>query len=145
METGLPRDREDRKLAHRLILQFSSVRGYENVIVAHRFVIDETFRSDEPTEFRGRYRLGLEKALSGRVIDPKEFYAKFNNEYLAILADRTMDYEIRGSLALGYNAKDDNKIELGLEYRINEFNQDVNAQQYWVTVGLYLSIYRCVS
>jgi hypothetical protein len=131
---------EDGKFAHRFIQQFNHVKKYETIRMAHRVVLDETFRTDEPTEVRLRYRLGLEKALSGRVVDPKEFYAKFNNEYLGILADKETDLEIRASLALGYNASDENKIELGVEYRINEFNQPVRAQQYWLTMGWFLSI-----
>ena len=131
---------EDHELAHRFIQQFSYVRNLEMITMAHRIVTDETFRKSEPASFRLRYRLGIEKALNGRQIDPKEMYLKFNNEYLGILSDRSADLEIRGLLALGYNATDDRKFELGVEYRVNEFNQPVRAQQFWVTVGLFLSI-----
>ena len=131
---------EDGKLAHRLIQQFNYVRNLEMITVAHRFVTDETFRKSEPASYRLRYRLGMEKALNGRQIDPKEMYLKFNNEYLGIWADRSADLEIRGLLSLGYNATDDHKFELGVEYRVNEFNQPVKAQQFWVTVGVFLSI-----
>ena len=131
---------EDGELAHRLIQQFNYVRNLEMITVAHRFVTDETFRKSEPASYRLRYRLGMEKALNGRQIDPKEMYLKFNNEYLGIWADRSADLEIRGLLSLGYNATDDHKFELGVEYRVNEFNQPVKAQQFWVTVGVFLSI-----
>ncbi|HTE24206.1 DUF2490 domain-containing protein [Flavitalea sp.] len=131
---------EDGQFIHRFIQQFNSVRKFEILTLAHRVVLDETLRTDEPTEIRLRYRLGLEKALNGRTIDPKEFYAKFNNEYLGIWSSANTDLEIRASGAMGYNARDNSKIELGLEYRVNEFYTAAKAQQFWVTVAWYLSI-----
>ena len=131
---------EDGELAHRFIQQFNNVRNLEMITIAHRIVTDETFRKSEPASYRLRYRLGMEKALNGMQIDPKEMYLKFNNEYLGIWSDRSADLEIRGLLALGYNATDDHKFELGVEYRVNEFNQPVKAQQFWVTIGVFLSI-----
>lgn len=131
---------EDKQFAHRFIQQFNNVTNREYVRVAHRIVTDETFRKDSAVQLRLRYRLGLEKALNGINIDPKEFYAKLNNEYLGIYEDKSADLEIRGLLALGYNATDNNRIELGFEYRVNEFNKSVQAQQYWMTIGWFISI-----
>ncbi|RYY31316.1 MAG: DUF2490 domain-containing protein [Chitinophagaceae bacterium] len=131
---------EDGKLAHRLIQQFNHVRKLDVVRLAHRVVADQTFRSDEANEYRLRYRLSAEVPFNGFQIDPKEFYGKASNEYLGIWSDQSPDLEIRGSVVAGYNASDDNKIELGLEYRVNEFNKNVNAQQFWVTIVWYLSI-----
>jgi hypothetical protein len=131
---------EDGQFTHRLIQQFSSVKELEVFIIAHRVVLDETFSDGSPPEFRLRYRFGGETPLSGRQIDPKEFYGKVNNEYLGLWSDKEADLEIRASLALGYNATDDNKIELGLEYRVNGFSQVVRSQQIWLTIGWFLSI-----
>ncbi|RYY29263.1 MAG: DUF2490 domain-containing protein [Chitinophagaceae bacterium] len=131
---------EDGRFTHRLIQQFNSVRKLEVVTLAHRVVLDESFRSDDPVEIRLRYRLGLEKALNGRSIDPKEFYLKLNNEYLGIFSRENSDLEIRASGAIGYNARDNNKVELGLEYRINEFYTAAKAQQYWLTISWFMSI-----
>lgn len=131
---------EDNALTHRLIQQFNHVRKYESVSLAHRIVTDETFTNADPFSFRLRYRLGIEKPLNGRQIDPREFYAKINNEYLAILSGGRADAEIRGLFAIGYNATDNNKVELGLEYRVNEFNEKVRAQQFWLTIGWFISM-----
>ncbi len=131
---------EDGKLAHRFIQQFNHVRQLDAARLAHRVVTDQTFRSDEAAEYRLRYRLSAEKPFNGFQIDPKEFYGKLSNEYLGIWSDESPDLEIRASVAGGYNASDDNKIELGFEYRINEFNKSINAQQFWVTIAWYLSI-----
>ena len=130
---------EDRKFIHRLIQQFNNVRRFESISVAQRIVTDETFGAGDPFNFRLRYRLSIEKPLNGLQIDPREFYAKFNNEYLGILSGGTTDLEIRALVALGYNATDENKIELGAEYRINEFNESVRAQQFWLTIGWFIS------
>jgi len=131
---------EDNALTHRLIQQFNNVRSYESISLAHRIVTDETFASADPFSFRLRYRLGIEKPLNGRQIDPREFYAKINNEYLGILSGGRADAEIRGSLAIGYNATDNNKLEFGVEYRVNEFNETVRAQQFWLTIGWFISM-----
>ncbi|WP_170139433.1 DUF2490 domain-containing protein [Larkinella arboricola] len=131
---------EDREFTHRLIQQFNYVNALDMIILAHRVVTDETFQPGKPAEVRLRYRLGMEKALNGRQIDPKEMYVKFNNEYLGIWSNATTDLEIRAALALGYNSADTNKIELGLEYRVNEFNQSEKAHQLWATIGLFVSI-----
>jgi hypothetical protein len=131
---------EEGKFAHRLIQQFNSVRKLDLFSLAHRIVLDETFRRNEPTEIRARYRIGIEKPLNGRSVDPREFYLKLNNEYLGIFTKDQADLEIRGSAAAGYNATDDNKIELGLEYRVNEFYTAAKAQQFWVTLSWFLSV-----
>ena len=131
---------EDKQFAHRFIQQFNNVTNKEYFRLAHRIVTDETFRKGSAAQVRLRYRLGLEKALNGVNIDPKEFYAKFNNEYLGIYEDKSADLEIRALLALGYNATDNNRVEVGFEYRVNEFNKPVQAQQYWMTIAWFISI-----
>ncbi|CAG5072800.1 hypothetical protein DYBT9623_04340 [Dyadobacter sp. CECT 9623] len=132
--------REGSEFTHRLIQQFSNVKNFEVISLAHRIVTDETFSPAEPVEFRARYRLGIEMPLNGRQIDPREFYSKVNNEYLGLWSDGEADLEIRGLLALGYNATDSNKIELGFEYRVNEFDNPAKAQQFWLTIGWFVSI-----
>ncbi|MCF0040438.1 DUF2490 domain-containing protein [Dyadobacter fanqingshengii] len=131
---------EDGRFTHRFIQQFNHVKNLEVLSVAHRIVADETFSADNSPEFRLRYRLGLEMPLNGQQIDPKEFYGKINNEYLGIFSNSDPDLEIRGLAAIGYNASDNNKIELGLEYRVNEFNTQTKAQQFWLTIAWFVSI-----
>jgi uncharacterized protein (DUF736 family) len=131
---------EGNSFTHRFIQQFNNVRNLSVLSVAHRIVADETFSRDNSPEFRIRYRLGLEMPLNGQQIDPGEFYGKVSNEYLGIFSNLDPDLEIRGQMALGYNASNSNKVELGLEYRVNEFNAPVKANQYWLTLAWYLSI-----
>ncbi len=131
---------EEGRFMHRFSQQFSSVNMLDVLNIAHRVLADETFSPVDPAEFRLRYRLGMELPLNGQKIDPKEFYGKFNNEYLGIFSDSNPDLEIRGLLSLGYNAADDNKLEFGVEYRVNGFNEPVNAQQFWLTVAWFVSI-----
>jgi hypothetical protein len=131
---------EGNSFTHRFIQQFNNVRKMAVLSVAHRIVADETFSRVNSPQFRLRYRLGLEMPLNGQQIDPGEFYGKVNNEYLGIFSNTDPDLEIRGLMALGYNASDHNKVELGLEYRVNEFNAPVKANQFWLTIAWYLSI-----
>ena len=130
----------DSAFTHRLIQQFSHVSTLEVISLAHRIVTDQTFSTKEAPEFRARYRLGLEMPFEGQKVDRGEFYGKVNNEYLGIWSDHEADLEIRGLFSLGYNATDDNKIELGVEYRVNEFDSPAKAQQFWLTIGWFVSI-----
>jgi hypothetical protein len=131
---------EDKIYSHRLIQQFNNVRSLDWLSMAHRIVTDETFSSDAPAEFRVRYRLGLEKPLNGLHLDPDEFYAKVNNEYLGMWSDGKADMEIRALLTIGYNTSSENKVELGMEYRVNEFAKETKAQQFWINLGWFFSI-----
>ncbi|MET0298393.1 MAG: hypothetical protein ABW036_01485, partial [Flavitalea sp.] len=68
------------------------------------------------------------------------FYFKFNNEYLGIWTEENTDLEIRAAAFIGYNASDDSKFEIGPEYRINEFYTGIKSQQFWLSMGWYLTI-----
>ncbi|RZK45068.1 MAG: DUF2490 domain-containing protein [Pedobacter sp.] len=130
---------EDGDLTHRFIQQFNNVHTLDVLNVAHRIVLDETITKSEPLQVRLRYRLGLERALNGQSVDPREFYLKINNEYLGIWTRENTDLEIRAAAMIGYNATDNNKIELGPEYRINEFYTGTKSQQFWLSIGWYVS------
>jgi hypothetical protein len=131
---------EDDKYLHRLVQQFNNVRNFERLSLAHRIVLDETFSKDEPFGLRANYRIGIQKPLKGQHIDPKELYAKIHNDYLATWSDRKSDFEIGGVFALGYNTTNQDKIELGLEYRTDAFNRAVKEQQLWLTLAWFVSL-----
>ncbi len=112
-------------------VQVSSMR------LAHRFAADQTFGGGDPTEWRLRYRLGTELPLNGQEADPKELYLKINNEYLGSWQGNDSDLEIRLVPVLGYLFTDKNKLEFGLDYRIDSFLANEARQRFWGVLAWY--------
>ncbi len=131
---------EDGQVIHRLIQQYSVVSGSGALRSGHRFAADQTFRPNEPPEYRLRYRFSVEIPLQGQNVDPGELYAKLNNEYLGILQDAAFDLETRAVGVLGINFNDRNKLELGLDYRANEFLDGPARHQFWFYWGWFVGV-----
>lgn len=125
-------------IVHRFIQQYAIIQRLRAVRIAHRIRTDETF-SREDVRFRFRYRISVEKPLNGLVIDPREFYLKFNNEYLPTLAAGDFDMEIRALATIGYNFSDDMKLETGLDYRAEQIISPDTEHQCWLALGWYYS------
>lgn len=130
----------DEGIRNRTIQQFSFIKRYTGFILAHRLSADQTFQRDDYTEFRFRYRLSAELPLSGQSLDPKEFFLKLNNEYLNSFYAANYDLEIRGAAFLGYVLSPENKVELGLEYRIDSFVNSKPGSRFWIAINFYQSI-----
>jgi hypothetical protein len=130
----------DRKPLHRFLQQFNLVHRIERFRMGHRFAFDQTIGDDFPFDFRSRYRISIEMALSGLKVDPREFYLQLRNEYLWSYQSEQSDLEIRISPLLGYAINKMNKIEFGIDYRINEFVLSKSDHDFWITFIWYTSI-----
>jgi len=128
------------ELIHRGIQQFIITKAYSGFKLSHRIATDQTFTSSEATEYRFRYRLSSAISLNGQSVDPKEFYLKINNEYLNSFENKDYDLEIRLVPMLGYQFSNTNKLEFGLDYRINAFLKGNTRHRFWLGVNWYLSI-----
>lgn len=115
--------REAGSYIHRFIQQFSLTQKLYGSRLSHRIRTDQTFESGEPIQLRLRYRLSWEKPLSGLQVDTKEFYLKLNNEYFGLLQGGKGDVEVRFLTNLGYSIGDNNKIEAGIDYRLEKIIQ----------------------
>lgn len=125
-------------VSYRTIQQFIFLTKIENLRVAHRVAADQTFSSNESTEFRLRYRLSGEIPLSGLKVDVKEFYLKLNTEALNSIQDNEYDLELRIVPNIGYVINNQNKIELGLDNRFVSFIDNRTGFTSWVTINWYL-------
>ncbi len=125
---------------HRAFQQLSIVRRYTFFRLSHRFSSDQTFQKDQNTEYRLRYRISSEIPLAGRSVDPGEFFLKINNEYLNSIEGKEYDLEIRGATFIGYAITPSNKLELGLDYRIDSFLDGLPRNRFWVGVNFYQSL-----
>ncbi|MBR9921263.1 MAG: DUF2490 domain-containing protein [Bacteroidetes bacterium] len=127
------------KILHRSIQQFSVVQRLSGLKLAHRFSTDQTWAKEEKPVYRFRYRLASEFPLNGQKTDPREFYIKLSNEYLYISSFAFDDFEIRLSPILGYALTNNNKLEVGLDYRIDSFRLTYNRSSFWTRVSWYVS------
>ena len=119
---------------------YSIVRKYDLFRLGHRISTEQTIRNNNPVQFRLRYRIGVEKALNGKDVDPEEFYLKLNNEYLFAAESRETDLEIRLMPALGYAFNDNNKFEFGIDYRVNKIKSGNSRNQFWLYMGWFISM-----
>lgn len=119
-------------IKQRLIQQLSIDNTYGNLNLEHRFRFDETFQKDEAIEYRFRYRIGFEKPLNTK---SKKTYVFLNNEYLQSLQDKKFEMELRLLPGVGYKLNDNNKLEAGIDFRVENLFKDSHKQIYL----LYLS------
>lgn len=131
--------RTDGVFIHRIIQQFTIKQKLYSSRLTHRIRTDQTIEENEALQLRLRYRISWEKPLSGLKVDPKEFYLKFNNEYLGMLQDKKGDLEIRGLANLGYNISDANKIESGIDYRVENLIQKTPVHKVFLNIAFYHS------
>jgi hypothetical protein len=127
-------------LTHRAIQQFTVVQRMEGFRLAHRVVTDQTFAEVESPVLRLRYRLSSEIPLNGESVDPGEFYLKINTEVLNNWQSSDYDLELRLVPVLGYDITDGNKIEAGLDYRVNDFLDGGSRNSFWLGINWFIEI-----
>lgn len=125
-------------VSHRAIQQYTLVTSYNAFRLAQRISTDQTFSNEEAAEFRLRYRLSFDVPLNGQEVDDREFYLKINNEYLNSLQGGTYGLEVRLVPSLGYAFSDNNKIELGVDYRLSDFLNGPSENTFWLPLTWYL-------
>jgi hypothetical protein len=131
---------EDEGISNRAFQQFTLLNPDSYLRFAQRFSADQTFQRGEYTEFRFRYRWSAEMPTSGRSLDPREFFLKFTNEYLNSFQGEAYGLEIRISGFLGYVITPKNKLELGIDYRVDSFVRQVAEKNVWIGLNFYQSI-----
>lgn len=128
----------DDVIFHRLIQQYGTVRKLNKSRISHRIASDQTFSSGTDPIFRLRYRAVWEIPLSGDKINWKELYFKLGGEILGILQNSSTDMEIRILPAVGYELNSNNKLEMGLDYRMSKL-LDANTveNKLWASLTWY--------
>lgn len=128
------------QIIHRFIQQFIIKKKYESFRLAHRFSTDQTFEKEKDIKYRLRYRISSFIPTNGQSVDPKELYFKINHEYLNDWQSDDYDLEIRLVPHVGYVFSDTNKLELGLDYRLDKFLKDDSRNRFWVAINWYYGI-----
>ncbi|MFA0961654.1 DUF2490 domain-containing protein [Roseivirga sp. BDSF3-8] len=127
----------DNNFQHRHLWQFTIVPVGNPFRLAHRFAADQTLDEEAAAQSRLRYRLAIELPLNGTAVDPGEFYFKANQEQLHIFSDGQYDLEFRLVPVLGVNFSDDNKLEAGLDYRIDGFIESAATNTLFTTLSWF--------
>ena len=127
----------DGEVSSRLIQQFIVVQSLDGHKLAHRFAADQTFSAAENPTYRLRYRISFEIPLNGQSLDENEFYLKLNNEYLNSWQSSEYDLELRLIPFLGYKFSDTEKLEIGIDYRLNSFLEGSSSHRFWLGFNWY--------
>ncbi|MDN3605767.1 DUF2490 domain-containing protein [Kaistella yonginensis] len=131
---------EDDEISHRYIQQYTLTHQLRSLPLSHRFASDQTFSSAEKPSFRLRYRIATEIPLMGETVDADELYFKMSNEFLNSWQDSEYDLEVRLVPLLGFNFKNEKKLEMGLDYRLDSFLQNKTRHSFWVSVNLLVEL-----
>lgn len=117
---------KDNTIVKRSIQQFTIIAPFNNFRLGHRFATDQTFENNDSMTLRLRYRITFDVSLNGQSVNTNEWYLKINNEYLNSFQSSYYDLEIRIVPLIGYVFTDNNKLEVGIDYRTNDFvNQNI--------------------
>lgn len=127
----------DGNIGHRAIQQFTMVRRIDGYRLAHRFSTDQTWMPNEDISLRMRYRLASDLPLQGTSLDPNEFYIKASVEYLGELQSGGLGHEVRAVPVIGYDFTDNNKVEMGLDYRHSRLFTDSPRARYWMKIAWF--------
>ena len=122
----------------RITQQYSRSRKYNALKVAHRFRFEQRFR--ELTIYRGRYQFSVEYPLNGERIDQNEYFLVISAEALLSMAkEKKPELGQRFDISLGKDIGNGNKADLGLQYRLEEYNLN-SFHGLFLTGGLTISI-----
>ena len=102
----------------------------------HRFRLEQRI-FEQLTILRGRYRFSVDFPLSGVKLDVGEAYLVFSTEAL-LSVNRSIAPEIdhRTTSFIGWLVSDSLKLQLGLEYRLEEFNLDPKSKFFIYTAAI---------
>lgn len=132
---------EEGENTHRTIQQVSILQRESFYRIGHRVRIDQTFFEDASLLFRARYRIKGQMPLDGQDLDPGENYLAISNELIYMIQDSEDDLENRFTVAYGFYFDDKNKLEVGIDYRTDDYLvEDRFRHRTWLKVGYYKSL-----
>lgn len=130
----------NRPNSHRSMQQISFLQKKSKIRINHRVRLDQTFADKTFPEFRARYRLALEIALDGKNLDPGEFYLVLSDEGIYSYQSDEANLENRAVISLGHFFTNKQKLEAGIDYRIDGFINHNTRHRTWLKVGWFINI-----
>lgn len=124
-------------IMHRFMQQYLAKKQYSTFKLSHRFRTDQSFAIYAKPEFRFRYRIAIEKLINGQTLNLNEFYFKLNNEYLNKFKEG-YDIEVRIVPLLGYTLSEKQRLEFGLDYRVDSLIRvNKTKHEFWLRINYY--------
>lgn len=128
------------EVVHRINQQYNFTRQYNRLKLSHRIMTDQTFFRYQGPDVRLRYRLSSQMPLNGSSLDQRECYVKVNHEYVNNVQEGDYNLEVRLIPMLGYVINTQNKVEVGVDYRLNAVVTDEINHRFWMAVNWYLEL-----
>ena len=123
----------------RITQQLNITTGQENLRLGHRFRSEQRIRPSG-TIHRFRYRFAIDSPLQGQKLNVGEMYAVATLESLFSVANGSRpEYEQRFESNLGWLIQPELKIELGVEYRLEDYTA-VTTHALFLNSGLIISL-----
>lgn len=120
----------------RLTQQYSYQPFYNQVNLGHRIRFEQRFYDDE-TVFRMRYRFGIDIPLGGLQLNNKELYTAITTETLYSLSKKSIpELDQRFTASLGKKISDGLKLQLSLEYRLENYLNNLSNRFFIYTTAL---------
>ena len=127
-------------ISHRVIQQLVLLHKLNGLNLQQRLGFDQTFNNKNAPVFRSRYRLMATVPLKGKTLESKEFFFNFANEYLGAIQEDKFDLEIRLIPKIGYVLNTKNRVEVGFDYRVNQFISKKIQHVHWWNLTWYATI-----
>lgn len=126
---------------HRPIQQISILQRESKYRIGHRIRTDQTFFKEAKILWRFRYQIKGQIPLQGLELDPGEQYFILSNELIYMNQSGEDDLENRFTASLGFYFNDKNKLEVGFDYRTDDYLvQDRFRHRLWLKFGYYKSL-----
>ncbi len=123
---------------HRIMEQVAFVSFLGDRRLAHRIRTEQRFEDDEFIN-RWRYRLAYEFPLQGQRLDPGEKYLITSNEVLLSFNAWERFAGNRLYLGIGWFFSNKQKVEAGLQYRLDDVGTGQPENAIWFTTAYYLN------
>jgi hypothetical protein len=121
----------------RTTLQLNTKHTLESLRFGQRFRAEQRF-FETFTTFRFRYRLALDFPLQGEKLDIGESYFIGTGEFLwSMTKNRNPELDHRWSAQIGWMLVKSTKLQLGLEYRFDQFNTTLNQKLFLLTTAVF--------
>ena len=125
---------------HRFIQQFTWSDNFKRFRLGHRLRADQTLTESNAPEFRLRYRAKIQLPLQGNELDPGEYYLSLADEVLSVFQSSDWGLDNRVVVRLGLYINDKNKVETGLDWRMEGFSTDNTEHSLWFALSWYKTL-----
>lgn len=123
----------------RLVQQYNSTKSNRGLRLGNRFRTEQRFTQNNSIH-RFRYRFAADFPLQGVSLDVGEAYLILSTEaLLSIAKNQFPEYDQRITINLGWLLEKKSKLQIGAEYRAENYSRDVDYVFFLLT-GMILSL-----